>query len=184
MKRLRIPPILCDIIQNTFSACNGLVCDRYHQCPACGGTATGYDRKEKRFAVLTDGQRTTTVIVFVKRFRCTECGNVFSADAPFHPGTRIGSPIVDLCITLGQIMPFSRVAAHLEFMGLLVDRWTVRNYVLNNGQKRLPTTNLYGLGVPLSLVNLMVLVANANEILPLSPQDVLAACGFYPADTS
>ncbi len=178
MKRLRIPPILCDIIQTTFSACDGLVFDRYHCCPDCGSTATGYDRKKKQFAVLTDGQRNKIVIVVVKRFRCTTCGKIFSADAPFYPKTRIGSPIVDLCITLGETMPFSRVSAHLAFLGIIVDRWTVRKYILDNRHRTVAITELYGINVPLSLVNLTALVARANEKNPLDPQEILAACGY------
>jgi len=179
MKRLRIPPILCDIVQTTFSACDGLVFDRYRCCPDCRGTATGYDRKNKQFAVLTDGQRNRTIIVIVKRFRCITCGKIFSADAPFYPKTRIGSPVVDLCMILGQMMPFSRVSAHLSFLGIIVDRWTVRKYVINNSHMTVATTELYGIRVPLSLVNLTVLVARANEKNPLDPLDVLAACGFF-----
>jgi rubredoxin len=179
MKRLRIPPILCDIIQTTFSACDGLVFDRYRCCPDCGSTATGYDRREKQFAVLTDGQKNKTITVILKRFRCTACGKIFSADAPFYSKTRNGSPIIDLCITLGQTMPFSRVSTHLAFLGIIVDRWTVRKYVLSNRNRMVATTDLYGIRVPLSLVNLTILVARANERNPLDPQEVLAACGFF-----
>jgi len=182
MKRLRIPPILCDIIQTTLSACDVLVFDRYRCCPDCGGTATGYDRREKQFAVLNDGQKNKTINVIVKRFRCTTCGKIFSAYAPFYPKTRIGSPVVDLCITLGQTMPFSRVSAHLAFLGIIVDRWTVRKYVLNNRNMTVPTTELYGIRVPLSLVSLTALIANANEKNPLDPQEVLAACGLKHPD--
>jgi rubredoxin len=179
MKRLRIPPILCDIVQTTFSACDGLVFDRYRCCPDCGGTATGYDRKEKQFAVLTDGQKNKAIIVIVKRFRCITCGKIFSADAPFYPKTRNGSPIIDLCITLGQTMPFSRVSTHLAFLGIIVDRWTVRKYILNNRHRTVATTELYSMRVPLSLVNLTALFANANEKNPLDPQEVLVVCGFF-----
>jgi hypothetical protein len=179
MKRLRIPPILCDIVQTALSACDGLVFDRYRCCPDCGDTAKGYDRKKRQFAVLNDGQKNITIYVIVRRFRCIACGKIFSADAPFYPKTRIGSPIVDLCITLGQTMPFSRVSAYLAFLGIIVDRWTVRKYVLNNRHRTVPTRELYGIRVPLSLVTLTALVASANEKNPPDSQEVLAACGFF-----
>lgn len=176
MKRLRIPPILCDIVQITFSTCEGILFDRCRVCSSCGGPVTGYDKKKKQFAVLTDGRRNKTIFVIVKRFRCCTCKKIISADAPFYPKTRNGSPIVDLCITLGQTMPFSRVSTHLDFLGIIVDRWTVRKYVLNNRNRTVATMELYGINLPLSLVSLISLVASANEKNPLDPQEVLAAC--------
>ena len=176
MKRPRIPPILCDIVQTAFSACQGISFDRCSVCPYCGGPVTGYDKKKKQFAVLTDGQRNTTIFVLVKRFRCCNCKKIISADAPFYPKTRIGSPIVDLCITFGQAMPFSRVSTYLDYLGIVVDRWTVRKYTLNNQHRTIATADLFGMKVPLSLVSLTLLVASSNEKNPLDPQEVLAAC--------
>jgi rubredoxin len=176
MKRLRIPPIFCDLVQTTFSSCNGLVFDRSLNCPDCGGTVTGYDRKKRQFAVLTDGTNERIIDIYVKRFRCSACGSVFSARAPFYPKTRIASPIVDLCLTLGQTMHFSRVSDNLAYLGIIVDRWTIRNYVMKYGSLAIPTTELYGIKVPLSLVNLTVLFAGRNERETIDPQDVLTAC--------
>ncbi|OPY35538.1 MAG: hypothetical protein A4E35_02363 [Methanoregula sp. PtaU1.Bin051] len=178
MRRLRIPPIFGDLVLTTFSACDGLVFDRPRSCPACGGPATGYDRKNRHFAVLAEPDASTVINVVVKRFRCMVCGKVFSAEAPFYPNTRIGSPIVDLCKTFGQIMPSSRVSANLAFLGITVDRWTVRNYVLNNRHRTVTTTELYGIEFPLSLVSLIALVASAGGNDPMDSQKVLEACGF------
>jgi len=178
MKRPRIPPILCDMVQITFSACEGISFDRCRVCPSCGDPVTGYDKKKKQFAVLTDGRRNKTIFVIVKRFRCSTCKKIISADAPFYPKTRIASPIVDLCITLGQTMPFSRVSTYLDFLGIVVDRWTVRKYILNNRHRIIATADMFGMNVPLSLVALTSLVASANEKNPLDPQEVLAACGL------
>jgi rubredoxin len=178
MKRRWIPPILCDIVQTSLSACDGLVFDHYRCCPVCGGPAAGYDRKKKQFAVLCDGERNTTIRITVKRFRCVTCGKIFSAEAPIYPKTRIGSPIVDLCVTSGLTMPFSRVSTHLAFLGIIVDRWSVRKYILDHGHRMVAATELYGINVPLSLVNLTGLIANSSDTRPLDPQDVLTACGF------
>ncbi len=182
MKRPRIPPILCDIVQTAFSSCQGILFDRCSACPHCGGSVTGYDKRKKQFAVLTDGQRKKTIFVVVKRFRCCACKKIIFADAPFYPQTRIGSPIVDLCITFGQTMPFSRVFTYLDFLGIVVDRWTVRKYILNNRHRTIPTADLFGMNVPLSLVSLTSLVASASEKNPLDPQEVLAACGLNIPD--
>jgi len=182
MKRLRIPPILCDIVQITFSACEGISFDRCRVCPSCGGPVTGYDKKKKRFAILADGQKNKIIFVTVKRFRCHTCKKIISANAPFYPETRIGSPIVDLCITLGRTMPFSRVSTHLEFLGIIVDRWTVRKYVLNNRYRTIATTELFGMKVPMSLFSLTALVASTNEKNPLDSQEVLVACGLHAPD--
>jgi hypothetical protein len=178
MKRPRIPPILCDIIQTAFSACDGISFDRCSVCPCCGGPVTGYDKKKKHFAVLTDGRGNKTIFVIVKRFRCSTCKKIVSADAPFYPKTRIGSPIVDLCITLGQTMSFSPVSTYLDFLGIVVDRWTVRKYILNNRYRTIATADLFGMKVPMSLFSLTALVASTNEKNSLDPQEVLAACGL------
>ncbi|MCX6690108.1 MAG: hypothetical protein NTZ39_10560 [Methanoregula sp.] len=68
------------------------------------------------------------------------------------------------------------MSTYLDYLGIVVDRWTVRKYTLNNQHRTIATADLFGMKVPLSLVSLTLLVASSNEKNPLDPQEVLAAC--------
>jgi len=129
MKPPRIPPLIIDIVQSGLLACEGILFETRDSCPVCGGTLSGYDTKKKQFAVLLEGNTRHPVHIVVKRFSCRGCDTICFADEPFYPGTRIGSPLVDLCRTLGATMPFNRVAVNLLHLGIVIDRGTVRNYM-------------------------------------------------------
>jgi hypothetical protein len=177
MKKHRIPPMLTDILQTTLTSCDGVLFDSCEACPVCGGEISGYDVKKKQFAILIEGERKRILHVHVKRFRCRRCGQVCLADQPFYPDTRIGSPVVDLCVTLGETMHFPSVSAYLADLGILVDRWSVRNYV----QKKtgpVPSVDMFGIRIPLSLVLLSSLSMRIDNGRGIDAQDVLAACGY------
>ena len=87
-------------------------------CPVCGGKVSGYDTKKKQFAVIRENDGLKPVHVFIRRYACHECHAVCYADEPFYPDTRVGSPLVDLCRTLGETMPYNRVAVHLLHLGI------------------------------------------------------------------
>jgi hypothetical protein len=180
MKQLRIPPLLIDIVQSSLLACEGIVFDNRDACPACGGKLSGYDTKKKQFAVMLEGDNLHAVHVFVKRFSCRQCHAVCFADEPFYPDTRIGSPLVDLCITLAATMPFNRAAAYLENLGIGIDRGTVRNYA-RCAFPKIPTTDLFGIRLPLSIVSLSELAARTGEGSRIVGTETLAACGFPSA---
>jgi len=180
MKQFRIHPLLSDIVQSGILACDGVVFDNRDACPACGGNLTGYDTKKKQFAVIQEGDRPHSVHVLVKRFSCRQCGTVCFADEPYYPGIRIGSPAVDLCITLAAIMPYHRAAAYMSHMGIVIDRGTVRNYA-SGLFPEIPTTDLFGIHLPLSVVSLSTIAAHANEGTRIIGTEVLAACGFPSA---
>ena len=122
----------------------------------------------------------TSVHVFVKRFTCRECHAICFADEPFYPDTRIGSPLVDLCRTLGATMPFNRAAAHLLHLGIVIDRGTVRNY-MNRSFPEIPTTDLFGIRLPPSIISLSELAARSGEGSRIPGTEALAACGFPSA---
>jgi len=180
MKQPRIPPLLVDIVQSGILACEGITFDSRDACPACGGGLTGYDTKKKQFAVMLTEDKPLPVYVFVKRFFCRQCRSVCFADEPFYPDTRIGSPVIDLCRTLSATMPFHRTSAYLAYMGIFVDRGTVRNYALGSFPE-IPTTDLYGIRFPLSVVSLSSVAANAGEGSRIVGAEALAACGFPSA---
>jgi hypothetical protein len=180
MKKRRIPPMLADIVQAALASCNGVLFDSCAACPACGGELARYDVKEKQFAILVDAEQKTVIHVRVRRFRCRSCRQICLADQPFYPDTRIGSPVVDLCITLGETMHFPRVASCLMDMGIMVDRWSVRNYVQKN-TRTIPAIDMFGIRIPRSVVSLSSLAMGIREGSSIDAGEILAACG-YPSE--
>jgi hypothetical protein len=177
MKPPRIPPMAVAIIQNAFSSLDGTVFTELAACPDCGGVVTGHDLKEKQFAVISDENGTRTIHVKVKRFRCRECGRLCYADEPFYPDTRIGSPVIDLCVTLSDTMPAGRSARVLEAMGVIVDRTSCLLYVKKHTME-IPTADVFGMRLPLSVLSLGNLAALIPEGERIPGADVLAACGY------
>jgi len=78
----RVPPMLEALVQSGVLAVEGHVFSRRDSCPYCGGKVSGYDTKERRFAVVLEDGRKRPVNVRVRRFLCTECGQVSPAQAP------------------------------------------------------------------------------------------------------
>jgi hypothetical protein len=173
--------MLVTLVQTALSACAGSVFDSRVSCPICAGTLSGYDTKKKQFAILRNDGRLTPIHVNVKRFACRQCGAICFADEPFYPGTRIGSPVVDLCLTLSATMPFSRAAVYLGEMGIEVDRMTVRNYA-RRPFPPVPTADVFGIRLPLSLIALSSLAAGIPEGGCIKGAEALAACSFPSAD--
>jgi hypothetical protein len=172
--------MLVDLVQTALTACDGTYFDNRNACPSCGGSLSGYDKKKKQFAVLMEGQRRRPVHVVVKRFFCQVCKKVCFSQEPFYPKTRIGSPVVDLCVTLCRTMPFTRTAAYLEEMGIVVDRMTVRNFS-RLAVPEIPTADVFGIHLPMSIISLSTLAANLREGGCIEGAEALAACGFPSA---
>ena len=180
MKRLLVPPLLTDIVQSGLLACEGIVFGNREACPVCGGGLSGYDTKQKQFAILQDGDTLRTVHVYVRRFSCKECHAVCFADEPFYPGTRVGSPVVDLCVSLATCMPYHRAAVYLTGLGILVDRGTVRNFA-RKGCARVSGTDLFGIRLPSSILSLSELAAHTGKGSRITGTEALTACGFPSA---
>jgi hypothetical protein len=169
--------MLSDVIQMTLTSCDGVVFDQGGTCPHCNGELSGYDVKKKQFAIVMEGEQKRVVRVLVKRFLCKSCGQVCLADQPFYPDTRIGSPVIDLCVTLGETMPYARVSSCLAEMGIIVDRWSVRNYVQQN-HRPIPAADMFGVRVPLSIVSLSALAVEIPEGGHMDARSLLAACNY------
>ena len=180
MKQPRIPPLLIDIIQSGIAACDGIVFDSRDACPLCKGTLSGYDTKKKQFAIINETGELHLVHVFVKRFTCRKCHTICFADEPFYPDTRIGSPLVDLCRTLAAGMPFYRAMVFMNQLGIDIDRGTIRNYA-KRPLPDIPTTNLFGIMLPFSIISLSELAVRTGEGGRIEGTEVLAACGFPSA---
>ena len=169
--------MLADIVQAALASCDGVLFDSCVACPACGGELSRYDVKEKQFAILADAEQKNVIHVRVRRFRCRSCRQICLADQPFYPDTRIGSPVVDLCITLGETIHFPRVASCLADMGIMVDRWSVRNYVQKN-TSMVPAVDMFGIRIPRSVVSLSSLAMGIREGSNIDTEEILAACGY------
>jgi hypothetical protein len=100
------------------------------------------------------------------------------ADEPFYPGTRHGSPVVDLCRTLSMTIPFHRTRALMAQMGIVIDRGTVRNYA-HGSFPEIPTSDLFGIRIPLSVISLSSLTAGEGG--RIIGAEALTACGFPSA---
>lgn len=177
MRPPRIPPMAADIVRTALSAMDGAVFSELSVCPSCGGPVSGYDYKNRQFAVLDDQGTPRPVHVRVKRFRCRQCHKLCYADQPFYPGTRIGSPVIDLCVTLAAGMPAGRVARVLLALGVQVDR-TSCLLLAKKFQGEIRTADVFGMRLPFSILSLSNLAARSFDEGPVRGSEALAACGF------
>jgi hypothetical protein len=177
VKARQVPPLLVNIVHTALLVCEGV---RFHPggtCGWCGGALSGYDERKKRFAILIEDDIPRPVHVILRRSCCRGCGRISVAEDPFYPGTRIGSPVVDLCRSLSVSLPCTRVSSILGRMGVRVDRWSVRNYA------RLPlpdnpAVDLFGLRIPVSVITLSTLAGSGKETENPGMDDVLVACRY------
>ena len=175
--KYRINPVFSELIPAALSACDNILFDSCSGCPYCGGRLVGYDVKTKHFADVLDSIAIKTITVRIKRFRCSKCSAIVYADQPFYPNTRAGSPVVDLCVVLSTIMPYSRAATSLREFGVCVDRWSVRNYAIKI-PRRIPLTELYGIMLPESIISLAALTYNNGIGSSIGASEVLSSCDY------
>jgi len=180
MRRIAIPPMLGDLIRTTLLAMDGVSFTDLPACPGCGGPLRLHDRKEKRFARMRVDGEARDVHVSVGRFRCRSCGGFWYAREPFYEGVRFGIPVVDLAVTLSRVHPFHHTERILASLGLIVDRGTIRMYA-GRAQRPVPATDLLGIPLPISLLNLSNLVSRRPKGAPISGAEALIALGLPPA---
>jgi len=178
--KYRIHPIFSDLIPAALSACDGILFDSRASCPYCGSNLTGFDTKTKHFADVIEGNRKKNITVEIKRFRCNGCRAVIYANQPFYSNTRVGSPVVDLCVTLSARMPYTRASKVLRQIGVIVDRWSVRNYAMKD-LREIPTTQQYGIILPVSIISLATLASDTSKSSSIEASEVLSACN-YPSE--
>jgi hypothetical protein len=180
MRKPRIPPLLIDLVHVGLYALDGVAFNDLSACTKCGGNLSGYDTKKKQFAVLFDEGKKKNISVFVKRFYCQKCGALCYAQEPFYPNTRVGSPIVDLCVIFSVTMPYTRAATYLTQMGIIIDRGSVRNYA-RMGFSNIETTEIFGIRLPMSILTLSTLAARIDKGGSIIGAEALVACGFPSA---
>jgi hypothetical protein len=149
-------------------------------CKSCGGSMSGYDTRKKRFAHLREEDGVHPVEVILHRGYCRSCGKVWMPEEPFYPGTRVGSPVVDLCRALSTTLPCGQVATRLTQMGIEIDRGSVRSYC----QSTFPppvTIAVFGMNIPVSVISLSSLAGNQQDDTRVRGDVVLAACNYPSA---
>jgi hypothetical protein len=179
--QVRVPPMLADLVVTAISAADGAEFIKPVRCPVCGGGVRAHDMKKRLFARIKSRNGEKEIEIWVKRFRCTACGTLCTADAPFYPETRVGSPVVDLCLVLTTDLPANHAAHILRELGIILNRGSVQNYAARRA-RTVPSTILYGLRLPNSLLSLIPLAVGTYEGGPVPGAEVLAACGFPSAD--
>jgi hypothetical protein len=167
--------MLINVVQTAFQICDKTEYAVEGRCSSCGGALSGYDRRVKRFAVLRDDKGDHPIGVILHRAYCRDCGRILVPEEPFYPGTRVGSPVVDLCRTLSTTMPYGQVAGRLGQMGIKVDRWSVRSYC-NLPFTPPPVIAAFGMHLPISVISLSALAAALGDTSRIHGEDVLAAC--------
>ena len=180
MRSPRIPPMLVMLVQESLSVIDGVVFDSRDTCPACGGQLSGYDTRQRQFARIREDTMNRTITVTVKRFRCRSCGRICNADEPFYPDTRIGAPVIDLCIVLSQKTGYGRAARVLSAMGVAIDRMQCRHFT-HTPVEQIPVMEIFGFLVPNSIISLSTLAARLGEGGCIEGAEALAACGFPSA---
>ena len=169
--------MVTDIIQTALSSMDGMEFSELISCTACGGPVQGHDRKKKKFAVLREQTGERIITVRVKRFYCRQCGNLCYADEPFYPGTRIGSPVIDIFSSLCAMLPPGRAARVIDTMGIVVNRTTWKHYI-GRPFPEIPVMVVFGMRLPLSVVRLSDIAVQSGESGHADPADVIAACGY------
>ena len=177
MKAPRIPPFVIDIVHTALLSFDGMVFTNRWRCPSCGGDLQGYDTKKKKLATIRINTGIRVITVEVRRFRCRSCREMCYAAEPFYPGTRIGSPIVDLFQALSGVMPRSQAARVISAMGIIVNRTTWKNYA-SWEPGTVPVVDLFGVRLPRSIVAISDMAARAGNSAQPNPDEVIAACGY------
>ncbi|MCK9632602.1 MAG: hypothetical protein M0R30_13300 [Methanoregula sp.] len=176
MRPPRIPPMMKDLIQTAVMVFDNLEFTACTRCPKCGGTVQGYDTKTRKFATIKEDETERTIRVRVKRFTCKSCGDLCYADEPFYPGTRIGSPVIDLFSSLSTTMPPSRAARVIDSLGISVNRTTWKNYT-GIRFSDIPEMDMFGMRLPVCMMELSNIAARSSDIFPPNALEILAACG-------
>lgn len=176
---VKIPPMLADTIICGIASIDKALFAQAGPCPYCSGRAAPYDTKEKVYTTLHTPEGERKITVFVRRFRCSDCGKLIYADEPFYPDTRIGSAVVDLATALSLVNTFSHTAEIINAMGIDIDRGSVRKYALSD--LPVPKINFfYGFPLPFSLFSLIGRPIDLKAGAAAGTE-VLAASGFPSA---
>ena len=148
-------------------------------CPVCNDASKksllGHDTIKRRFATVFENEEKVRLSVFVKRYTCKHCGQVIFARSPFYPNTRLGSPVIDLAMSLSSEYSFYQSSQILRMLNISMSRSAIRALALSKTWN-ITTVSLSGLLLPTSLLTLGTLASTCPG--NINSEDVLAACGF------
>ena len=176
MKTPRIPSLVLDIVQTALSSLDGTEFSIISSCPYCRGPVQGYDWKKKKFAVLREHTEDRVITVRVKRFYCRKCGTLCYAEEPFYPFTRIGSPVIDIFVSLSATMPPGRASRVIDAMGIVVNRTTWKSYLWRQVHE-IPVVDVFGMRLPVSIMRLSEIAVKSGDLGTPDPAEIIDACG-------
>jgi len=148
-------------------------------CPVCNDgskkSLLAHDTIKRRFVTVIEGDEKVRLSVSVKRYICKHCGQVVFARSPFYPNTRLGSPVVDLAMSLASRYSFYQTSQIMETLHISMSRSAIRALSQSRAWNitSVPLSNLL---LPASLLTLGTLTNSSPG--HLTPEDVLVACGF------
>ncbi|MBP2132689.1 hypothetical protein J2128_000610 [Methanomicrobium sp. W14] len=154
MKKVAIPPMVSDIIENGVININGFLFDSHDICPHCGGELKNHDIKKKKFVTMQKNGEPENITVNIRRLRCRNCKKLVYADSPFYDNIRLGSPIVDFCTLNLRIHPANHISKILRSLNILVNPSTIRSLKKNSNPGDIPYIEFHGILFPLSLLNI------------------------------
>ncbi len=175
LKKTPMFPLMVDLVRSGLSAMDGVVFTERRCCPHCGGSLLVHDYKDRKFASLLRGSEQVDIMVSVRRFHCRSCHRLVTAEVPFYPDIHLGSPVVDLCVVLAHQLPYNRANRLIRDLGVVLHRGTIRNYATLPIMPAV-TNQLFGITLPLSIVNLSSLAAARSAGEQVTGAEALTAC--------
>jgi len=148
-------------------------------CPVCNDASKksllAHDTIKRRFATVIEDDERVRLSVFVKRYICKHCKQVLFARSPFYPNTRLGSPVIDLAMSLASKYSFYQTNQIMEMLHISMSRSAIGT-LAQSRRWNISTVPLSNLVLPTSLLTLGTL-ANSTPG-HLTPEEVLVACGL------
>ena len=177
--RIVLSPMFGELIITALCGVSNMTFMDPPSCPTCHGaskkTFLDHDTLKRRFATVIIKGEKVKLSVSVKRYMCKQCGRVVFARSPFYPNTRLGSPVVDLAMSLASRYSFYQTYQIMEILNISISRSAIRA-LAQNREWNITTVSLSGLLLPVSLLSLGTLMSTSHS--DLTSEDVLVACGF------
>jgi hypothetical protein len=180
--RIVLSPMFAEIISTALHGVDGMAFTVPLLCPHCedlpGKGLLAHDTIKRRFATVVEGDNLVKITVSVKRFTCKKCGKIVLANSPFYPNTRVGSPVIDLAMSLAFKFSYYQASQIMGMLGIPMNRGAIRS-LAQSRTWTISSVPMSGLLLPASFLTLGMLMSTSS-IAP-TPEEVLAACGFLDA---
>ncbi|MHC1567386.1 MAG: IS66 family transposase [Candidatus Syntropharchaeia archaeon] len=98
-------------------------------CTMCNSdNYTKLGKRKRLFCRLIKENVVKDIYVYLKEFRCKNCGHVYTSPAPFYKNAGFGKVIVDLVLYLTSFQNYNQTEKTLNKLGIHVDRDTIRKW--------------------------------------------------------